>query len=134
MKTHVTMKIEVSAETAAYISLKYARTGDMSFIAQRLNMLSELERQFLADYLEGKVKPRKLKGDLTPFGKAAIRWHVVTLRAKDWKQEAAVQEACQGFGIKRRYVFELLKGIDYPKRIARMLAGEKSPIRVGKDG
>ena len=120
MKMH-TMTINVSAAEYARISLLYARAGDMSHIARRhrLNMLSENERQFIADYLLGKIKPRKLsRHDTLINKKAMIRWLVVTLRSKDWKQEAAVQEACQFFHVKRRYVFQILKGIDYPKKIA----------------
>ena len=91
----------------------------MSHIADRLslNMLSEPERQFLADYLLGKIKPRKLKA--TSRRSTRLRFagrHF--LRAKDWKHEAAVKKVCRSFHVKRSYVFQLLKGIDYPKKIA----------------
>lgn len=137
------MQIEVSAETYARLSLIYARRGDMSYIADRVsrNMLSEPERQFLADYLLGKIKPRKRR-DRTPFDKAAIRYFVIFYRAQNWPQEAAVQKVCEEFHVKRSYVFELLKGIDYPKRIAAMKArlpikpGTQTnvAVRAGKDG
>jgi hypothetical protein len=126
MKTQprvVEMKIETSAENAARFSLIYARRGDMSYIADRVsrNMLSEPERQFLADYLLGKIKPRKRR-DHTPFGKALIRHAVIFYRAQNWPQEAAVKKVCEKLHVKRSYVFQLLKGIDYPKRIAAMKA------------
>jgi hypothetical protein len=112
--------VSISDADYAWISLQYARTGDMSHIANRLrlNMLSESERQFLADYLLGKVKPRRLRRNDSPFKKSMICCLVVILRAQDWKQEAAIKKACQIFHVKRSFVFDTLKGIDYPKKIA----------------
>ena len=136
------MKDDLS-DMIAYLSLEYARTGDVSQIAQRLrlDMLSDDERQFLADYLIGKVKPRKLKGGrslvkavealkngntkadtngITALDKDMIVQTVIALTAGG-KREAAIAAVCKIFHVKRSYVFKLLKEID-PKRLAAMKA------------
>jgi hypothetical protein len=124
------------AEYLAYISLEQAKTGDFSQMAQRLrlDMLSDAERQYLADYLAGKVRPRKLKGgrslysffrkgsSITALDKDLIVETVVALTAGGTKREAAVSDVCRVFHVKRSFVFELLRNID-PKRLAAMKAG-----------
>ena len=109
-----------------YWSLEEARTGDFARIAGRLrlNILSDDERKFLADYLEGKVKPRRLKGGRTARDEDMIVQTVLYLEATDpnHQRESAVSHTCKVFNISRRYVFKLLDKID-PERLEAIQAG-----------
>jgi hypothetical protein len=51
---------EMAQAFAATITLEKARAGDMSEITERLrqNMLTDRERKWLVEYLEGKVKEK----------------------------------------------------------------------------
>jgi hypothetical protein len=109
----VELSVEEAQAFAAFISLESARAGDMSQITERLDKLSDRERQFLADYLRGKVKTRKRRG-LTAIQKSLVH-HFIVLSGP--KRESAVEEVCARFGVKRRYVFKLLKD---KERLARI--------------
>src|SRR5262245_36646851 len=82
----------------------------MSEIAERLRqkMLTERERKWLAAYLKGKVKTRKRKG-LSLAERSMLKHGFVLRIAQGWKTEAAIEEICAVFRVKRSYVYQLLK-------------------------
>jgi hypothetical protein len=123
-------------ELIAYWSVQEARTGDFRRIAKRLrlDLLSDGERAFLADYLEGKAKPRKLKGGRTALGKDVIAQTVIYLEAADpnHQLEAAVKDVCRVLRVSRSYIFNILKETD-PSRLAAMRAGANAFSEVHKN-
>ena len=101
----------------SYRSVEEARTGDFSRLAIRLRhnvKLSDDERKFLADFLEGKVKPRRLKNGMTAADQELILQTVLFLGATDpnHSMESAVTHVSKRFKVSRSYVFKLLAKTD----------------------
>jgi hypothetical protein len=108
----------------AYWSLKEALDGDFSRLAKRVRRgeLSEDERAFLADWLEGKIKLRRPKsGSKTARQRDEIVQTVLYAHATHpgrKLKDAIVLDVARAFHVSPRYVFKLMSEIDPARREA----------------
>jgi hypothetical protein len=106
----------------AFRSVMQAREGNPTLLANRLrngDPLSQAERHFLADLIEGKTKPRKPRP--TKSGKAILtheRHDIVQtffyLEAiyPGQQRKVTIPEVCGVYGVSPRFVFKLLSEYD----------------------
>jgi hypothetical protein len=106
----------------AFWNMMQAREGNPTPLASRLrngDPLSQAERYFLADLIEGKTKPRKPRP--TKSGKAILtheRHHIVKtffyLKARYPRRQrkAIISEVCEVYDVSSRFVYKLLREYD----------------------
>jgi hypothetical protein len=91
-----------------------AREGNLTRLMGRLrdsHDLTKRERQFLADLIEGKTKPRKPRPPksgkiLTLSERRRIVWAVLSAQGL---RKQVIDDMCRRYGVSERYVFNLLK-------------------------
>ncbi|NNF23717.1 MAG: hypothetical protein HKN63_02765 [Rhodobacteraceae bacterium] len=112
------------------IVLQAQRDGDMSGIVERLRdqhaTLSQDERNFLADLIEGKVKHKRgrKKSVETDSRDVDIWLRYSVLRRESVKSESAFSTCKEEFGLQRSAVTEAIA------RIERVLSGKQPNFRA----
>jgi hypothetical protein len=120
-----------------------AREGNPTLLARRLRggvSLSQTERDFLADLIEGKIKPRKsrptkLGETITARGRLEIVKAVIFIEAINpkWQRKTIIPDVCSHFGVSRRFVVKLLDETDPEqlKAISSVAAAYAKGMRSG---
>jgi hypothetical protein len=110
----------------AFQSAMEAREGNPARLADRLRngeLLSQAERHFLADLIEGKTKPRKARP--AKSGKAILTHErhdiIQTLFYLEAihpgrQRKAIIPEVCGLYGVSSRFVYKLLREYDPEQR------------------
>jgi hypothetical protein len=113
-------------------SVQKARGGNFTLLTQRLrdknSDLSDVERTFIADYLDGKVKPRRPKQRRKGLPRDELLADMVVERIvycqtidPTRKLESILSYVGELFGVSRRYVLKKMKETD-PDRLEAMKA------------
>jgi hypothetical protein len=116
----------------AYWSVMEAREGNLARLANRLRNgvpLSQAERHFLADLIEGKAKPRKTRptkrgGAITVRKRREIVQAILYIEATHpgRQRKAIILDVCKAYGVSPRFVFKLLSEMD-PEQLEAISLG-----------
>jgi hypothetical protein len=109
-----------------HLSVMEAREDNPTRLADRLRSgisLSQAERHFLADLIEGEIKPRKSRptksGESASARKRyAIVQAVLYIEAihPEWQRKTIIPDVGEVYGVSPRFVFKLLSEFD-PKQL-----------------
>lgn len=103
-------------DASAHFAIAEAKRGAFERLIKRTK-LSAAERKLLADLLEGKVKPRRLKNGRTVSDQWDILSWVFLYQTVTRKLGLAIDIVCKQEHVSRRYIFKLLKETD-PELVA----------------
>jgi hypothetical protein len=91
-----------------------ARAGDWVYLSRLfrysvpLQLTPDLQR-VLADILDGKIRRKTLKKIRTAERQMSMAYRAESLRFRGYKAEAAVEQVCEEYGVRKRTVYTAMK-------------------------